>query len=146
MKNVIITVLINSCIQIQVVSPRGAFHREELLNYSFALQWNLWSCKLAIFSVSVEAEINEIFFITSMLHLKSWWAIKYLFALVGLHSTSLAGYLPHVALTITISNVLNPRNLIWNTTPKMQDFFFFFSSFLSRYRECSLVWLGFYHM
>lgn len=126
-----VTALVNSCVQMQVAWLGGVFHRQELLTYSFALQWNPRSCKLVIFSVSMEAKIKEKFFITSMLHLKSWWAIKYLFALVGLHSTSLAGYLLHVALTIPIGNFLSPRDFIWDKIPKMQ-----WSWFFSGYRGC----------
>lgn len=125
MKNVMITALVNSCIQLQVAWQGGVFHREELLTLLFCTSLKPRSCKLVVFSESMEAEFKEIFFITSMLHLKSWWAIKYLFALVGLHSSSLAEYLLHVALTIPIGNVLNPRDFLWNKIPKMLGSCFF---------------------
>lgn len=67
MKNVMITSLVDSCIHMQVALPGffdcllfsdSSLRREEFLTYSFAIQQNTISCKLVIFSATMEAEIK----------------------------------------------------------------------------------------
>lgn len=105
MKNVKITTLMTSWIQMEVSWPGGIFHRGKVLTYSFALQWKAGSSMVVIVLVPMEAEIKEIFFIAPMLHLKSWWAVGYLFLLL---LVSTAVFAP-CDITIPVSNVLNSR-------------------------------------